>query len=368
MLTLASYINYLLTGKKVVGIGEASGIFPVDKKTNNYDLNKIEIFNNLLNKKLPYSLLDIFPSIVPTGVVAGYLTEEGRDLLDESKELDINIPFVPPEGDMQTGVVSTNAIKTNTGSASIGTSSNINIIISKDISVHEEVNLMLTPNGNTNALIHVSNGTTEINHLFRLFKELLNKFNVDPSDDELYKMMFNSSLKGKIKEGKIYPIDYYSGELVTHLNSGRPLVIKEPDSKMDLANLMLSHIYSLLATIRIGVDILREKEGIKLDSLIGHGGFFKTEYVGQNMLSRALNVPVSTLDSASSGGPYGMAILASYLFYKDKYDLESFLDDLVFKDQKVNTVMASNDEIEDFNLFLDEYKKLFKIEEYSLSI
>ena len=237
-----------------------------------------------------------------------------------------------------------------------------------DISVHEEVNLMLTPNGNTNALIHVSNGTTEINHLFRLFKELLNKFNVDPSDDELFKMMFSSSLKGKIKEGKIYPIDYYSGELVTHLNSGRPLVIKEPDSKMDLANLMLSHIYSLLATIRIGVDILREKEGIKLNSLIGHGGFFKTEYVGQNMLSRALNVPVSTLDSASSGGPYGMAILASYLFYKDKYDLESFLDDIVFKDQKVNTVMASVDEIEDFNLFLDEYKKLFKIEEYSLSI
>ncbi len=367
MSTLAGYFHYLLTGKKVIGIGEASGMFPIDIATKDYDKKMLGTFFELTKDIVPWKVEDIFPSALVAGENAGYLTEAGRDLLDGSHELEIGIPFCPPEGDMGTGMVCTNSLRPGTGNASIGTSSNITLITDHNIGVHTEIDVITTPTGNLAALVHVNNGTSEINAWEKLFKEVASKFNSDVNDGDIYSLMFNACLDGNKESKGIYPIDYLSGEPVTHVNEGKLLLLREPDSKMDLATFMRAHIYSLLGTIRIGVDILRDEEKVKLTKIIGHGGFFKTPRVGELMLSASMGVPVVTLNSAGEGGPYGEALLAAYLLEKkDNESLEDYLEKSIFAGQSSNEEMASTKDIEGFNRFFVNYKKALEVEKSAI--
>lgn len=367
MSTLAGYFHYLLTGEKVVGIGEASGMFPIDIKTKQYNAKMLQIFDDLIKEDVPWKLEEIFPKVLAAGERAGFLTEEGRDLLDESKQLEIGIPFCPPEGDMQTGMVCTNSLNPGTGNASIGTSSNVTIITDHEIGVYKEIDVITTPTGNLAALVHVNNGTSGINAWEKLFKEIASYFKEDVQDGEIYSMMFQAALKGSKDSKGLYPVDYFSGEPVAHVNEGKPILIREPDAKMDLANFVRAHIYSLLGSIRLGCDILTENEDVTIEKIVGHGGFFKTPRVGELMLSAALGCPVITLASAGEGGPYGEALLAAYLAEKEAGEsLEDFLEKKIYAKQDSNMEMASKEGVEGFHAFLANYKLALAIEKATI--
>ena len=361
--TLAGYFHYLLTGEKIVGIGEASGMFPIDEDSKDYDKNMLRRFNALVEEEVPWKIEDIFPHVQLAGQIAGHLTVEGRDLLDPSKELECGVPFCPPEGDMGTGMVCTNSVKAGTGNASIGTSSNVTIVTAADIGVYPEIDVITTPTGVNAALVHVNNGTSEINAWEKLFKEVVATFDDKVSDGQLYQLMFESALKGDPSSKGLYPVDYFSGEPVTRVNEGKLLFLREPNAEMTLPNFMRSHIYSLLGTIRLGIDILREQEGIKVHKIVGHGGFFKIPRVGSLMLSASLDVPVATLPSAGEGGPYGQAILAAYALEKKEGEtLEDYLEERVFKAQESMEVKAEETDVHGFNAFLENYKKALDVE------
>ena len=365
--TLAGYFHYLLTGGKVLGIGEASGVFPIDPVTKDYPVGSLRIFNDLVENEVPWKIEDILPRVLLAGEEAGRLTLEGRDLLDESKELEVGIPFCPPEGDMGTGMVCTNSLAVGSGNASLGTSSNVTLVTGSEIGVYKEIDVIASPSGVPAALVHVNNGTSEINAWERLFKEVINHFDKDVDDGEIYTTLFKSARSCEKDDLGIYPVDYFSGEPVTHVNEGRPLMVRSPDAAMDLPSFMRSHIYALLATIRLGVDILRDGEGVKVTKIVGHGGFFKTKGVGEFFLSAALGVPVLTLPSAGEGGPYGEALLASYLVEKKEGEsLEEYLDKRVFATQESHSELASPKEMERFNSFLVEYRKSLNLERVAI--
>ena len=367
--TLAGYFHYLLTGEKVVGIGEASGMFPIDSKTHQFDEKMLQKFDEIIKNDADWQLIDIFPKVLIAGEKAGKLTKNGSLLLDPSGDLEEGVIFCPPEGDMGTGMVCTNSVLPGTGNSSIGTSSNITLITDRNIGNYPEIDVITTPTGINAALVHVNNGTSEINAWEKLFKEVVNTFNPSINDGDVFNLMFNASLKGRNDSKGILPVDYFSGEPVTGVNEGKLLLIREPDADMNLANFMRSHIYSLLATIRLGVDILREKESVTISKIVGHGGFFKTPVVGQTMLSAALNVPVSTLESAGEGGPYGEALLASYLVEKENNEaLEDYLNNKVFAKQKSIEIIAEKEDVEGFNRFLVQYKKAIQIEKETIKV
>ncbi|MCQ3035928.1 MAG: ATPase [Bacilli bacterium] len=365
--TLCGYIHYLLTGGKVIGIGEASGMFPINEKYLTYDSVMINKFNKLVKDNVPWKIEHIFPKVLVAGQNAGKLTKEGSLLLDPEGDLEVGIPFCPPEGDMGTGMICTNSVGIGTGNSSIGTSSNVTIVTGKDIGLYKEIDVIMTPSGVNAALVHVNNGTGEINAWEKLFKEVINKFNSSVNDVDVYEMMFNAAMEGNKSVKGIYPVDYSTGESITNVNEGKLLLIREPDSEMSLANFVRSHIYSLLGTIRLGVDILKEKEGVQVNKVVGHGGFFKTPMVGNVMLSSALACPIITLPSAGEGGPYGEALLAAYLLEKeDNESLEDYLNNKVFKTQESKSYMATNEDIEGFNVFMNKYKKALNVEKSAI--
>ena len=365
--TLAGYFHYLLTDSKVVGIGEASGIFPIDSSTNDYSEEKLHIFNELVKQEVDWKIKDILPKVLLAGEKAGHLSKKGSLLLDEEGDLLPGSLFCPPEGDMGTGMVCTNTVAEGFGNISIGTSSNLTIITNKDIALYKQIDVITTPEGKNAALVHVNNGTSEINYWEKIFKEVASHFAKDVNDKDLYELLFKSALynNGKIKG--IYPVNYFSGEPVTNFNQGKPLLIREADAEDNLSNFMLSQIYSLLATNRIGLDILRDKEGIKLNKIIGHGGFFKTPMVGELTLSASLNCLAATLPSAGEGGPYGEAILAAYLLQKSEGEsLQHYLENKVFANQEQKEYMAPKEYIDGFEEFLINYKKALKVEEAAI--
>ncbi len=366
--TLAGYFHYLLTGEKVLGIGEASGVFPIDPKTHRYYEGMLAKFDVLVEEKVPWKLIDILPKVLVAGDEAGHLTEEGALLLDPDGDLEPGAPFCPPEGDMGTGMVCTNCLRPGTGNASIGTSSNLTIITDAEIGVYQTIDVITTPTGVNAALVHVNNGTSEINAWERLFKEVVAHFVPDVRDGDLYSLMFNAAKKGDKEAKGLTSVDFLSGEPVAEVNEGKLLSIREPDAEMNLANFMRSHIYSLLAPIRLGADILTEGEGIKLAKIIGHGGFFKTPGVGELLLSSAFNVPVHTLASAGEGGPYGQALLAAYcLEKKEGESLEDYLEERVFRRQKANKFQAEEEDVRGFEEFLKNYRKALSIEKKAIS-
>ena len=357
--TLAGYIHWQLTGEKVMGVGEASGMFPIDSVALDYDDGMVQKFKALTG----VDLRAILPKVLPAGENAGVLTEAGALFLDPTGTLRPGIPVAPCEGDAGTGMVATDSVRVRTGNVSAGTSDFAMIVTDKPLGVHREIDMVTTPDGLPVAMVHCNNCTSDINAWVSLFSEFCELMGVEASKGELFTKLFNKALDGETDCGGLLSYNYFSGEGVTDLNEGRPVFARMQNSRFTLANFMRTHLLSALATLKIGLDILTQTEQVPIDKLYGHGGFFKTPEVGQRMLSAAVGAPVSVMETAGEGGPYGMALLAAYMLWKDEGEtLPDYLDNRVFADAKSVTLMADDKDIAGFNVFLTRYKKALPME------
>ena len=357
--TLAGYIHWRLTGLKVMGVGEASGMFPIDSSTNDYNQEMVAKFNSLTGG----DLLSILPKVLVAGEDAGTLTEDGAKFLDPSGDLKAGIPIAPCEGDAGTGMVATNSVRVYTGNVSAGTSDFAMVVVDHDLGVHREIDMVTTPAGAPVAMVHCNNCTSDINAWVNLFDQFAELFGAQISKNDLYTKLFQVALKGDPDCGGLLSYNYFSGEGVTDLDEGRPLFARTPNCNFTLANFMRTHLLSALATLKIGMDILQGAENVRIDKLYGHGGFFKTPEVGQKMLSAAVNAPVSVMETAGEGGPYGMALLVSYMINKESGEtLPDYLDNKVFAGAKSVSVMADESDVAGFAAFLDKYKNALPVE------
>ena len=357
--TLASYIHWRLTGRKVIGIGDAAGIFPIDSEALDYDQKKVELFDGLIaDKGYPWKLRDVLPEVLVAGQEAGVLTKEGAAFLDESGTLKEGIPMCPPEGDAGTGMVATNSVALRTGNISAGTSTFAMIVLEKPLSkLYREIDMVTTPSGFAVAMSHANNGTSDLNAWVNLFKEFSELMGYKADMGELFGKLYTNSLKGDPDCGGLLAYGYLSGEGVTHINEGRPLFARTPDAKFTLANFMRSHLYTSLGAVKLGLDILLKDEGVKVDRIMGHGGFFKTPGVGQRYLAAAVNAPVTCMETASEGGPWGMALLAAYMIDgKKDGTLEEYLEKRIFSSQAGTTIEPDPAEVEGFEVFTQHYK------------
>ena len=357
--TLAGYIHWRLTGEKLMGIGEASGMFPIDSEKLDYDEGMLEKFRALTGT----DLRAILPGIRLAGESGGTLTEEGARFLDPVGTLQAGIPVAPCEGDAGTGMVATDSVRVRTGNVSAGTSDFAMIVTEKAPGVHREIDMVTTPSGLPVAMVHCNNCTSDINAWVNLFSEFAEMMGLKAEKGELFTRLFRKALEGEKDCGGLLSYNYFSGEGVTDLDEGRPMFLRTPDSRFTLANFMRTHLLSALATLKIGLDILTRTEQVRIDRLYGHGGFFKTPEVGQRMLSAAVGAPVSVMETAGEGGPYGMALLAAYMLRKEPGEtLEDYLDQKVFAGARSSTLMADEDDIAGFSSFLERYRKLLPVE------
>ncbi|MCT2535404.1 FGGY-family carbohydrate kinase [Aquibacillus koreensis] len=363
--TLAGYVHWKLTGKKVLGVGEASGMFPIDLETKRFNKTMINQFDELVAPNdFQWKLEDILPEVVVAGEQAGVLTEEGAKLLDPSGELEAGIPLCPPEGDAGTGMVATNSIAKRTGNVSAGTSAFAMVVLEKDLSkVHPEIDLVTTPNGDLVAMAHSNNCSSDLNAWVGLFEEFSQVMGVAVDTNKLYETLFKQALQGDPDGGGLLSYGYLSGEHMTHFEEGRPLFVRSSGSNFNLANFMRTHLFTAFGAMKIGMDILINEEKVQLDEVLGHGGLFKTEGVGQSILAAAFNVPVSVMETAGEGGAWGIALLGSYMINKkDGETLETYLNDNVFANQSVKTVSPDPKDVEGFEQFMTRYKNGLAIE------
>jgi sugar (pentulose or hexulose) kinase len=363
--TLAGYVHWKLTGQKVLGVGDASGVFPIDSKTNNYDASKVELFNERLKvENIAWKLPDVLPKVLVAGDAAGVLSEEGAQLLDPTAQLQRGIPLCPPEGDAGTGMVATNSVAERTGNVSAGTSVFAMIVLEKELSkLHPEIDMVTTPSGKPVAMAHSNNCTSDLNAWIGLFREFVDALGVEISQSKLFEILYKKSLTGDADGGGLLAYNYVSGEPITHFEEGRPLFVRSPDSRFSLSNFMRVHLFSALGTLKIGMDILFEEEQVKIDKILGHGGFFKTEEVGQKMMAAAINVPVSVMETAGEGGAWGIALLASYMLRKKANEpLEAYLSNKVFAGDNSTTIAPDQGDVKGFTAFMERYKEGIAIE------
>lgn len=356
--TLEGFVHWLLTGRKVIGIGEASGMFPVDPETKMYHAHMLERFNQILREKdLPFRLESILPEILVAGEDAGRLTEEGARILDPSGNLNSGVPFCPPEGDAGTGMVATNSIRRRTGNVSAGTSVFAMIVLEGELKrAYPEIDLVTTPVGDLVGMVHCNNCTSDINGWVSLFGEFAALAGVDIPKWKLYDMLYFQAEKGDKDCGGLLSYNYVSCENVTNVEAGRPMFVRTSESKFNLANTMRTHLYSAFGALKAGCDIMLKEEGVRLDRITGHGGLFKTERVGQSILAAAINAPVTVMKTAGEGGAWGMAILANYLITKEKGEsLEAYLDEKVFKGQEGVTLAPDPADVAGFEEFAKRY-------------
>lgn len=357
--TLAGYIHWMLSGEKVLGIGEASGMFPIDSTIFDYDQKMLAQFDELIaSKGFGWKLAEILPKVLVAGEKAGTLTEAGAKLLDPSGNLKAGIPMCPPEGDAGTGMVATNAVKVRTGNISAGTSIFSMVVTEKALSkVHEEIDMVTTPDGYPVAMVHCNNCTSDLNAWVNLFDEFAGKFGMKIDKNELYGTLYREALTAETDCGGLISYNYFSGEPVTGLNAGRPMFVRTPDAKFSLANFMRSNLYSAMATLKIGNDILLKEENVKVDALMGHGGLFKTPVVGQQLMAAAFNSPVTVMDTASEGGAWGMAVLAAYMQEKgDGETLPEYLSNRIFAGQTGTTIAPKAEDVAGFDAYVARYK------------
>ena len=363
--TLAGYVHWRLTGQKVLGVGEASGMFPIDSTTNDYDKSMMAQFDELLKAEtISWKLEDILPKVLVAGDAAGALTEEGARLLDPSGGLQAGIPLCPPEGDAGTGMVATNSIAERTGNVSAGTSVFAMIVLEKALSkLYPEIDMVTTPTGKPVAMVHSNNCTSDLNAWVDVFQEFTKALGVTISESQLYETLYKQGLHGDADGGGLLAYNYVSGEHITHMEEGRPLFVRTPESRFTLSNFMRTHLFSSLGALKIGMDILFEGENVKIDQLLGHGGFFKTKEVGQKMMAAAMNVPVSVMETAGEGGAWGIALLAAYMLHKTVNEpLEAYLSEKVFAGQAGSTLAPDPKDVEGFAVFMERYKKGIGIE------
>ncbi|MBQ9662837.1 MAG: FGGY-family carbohydrate kinase [Oscillospiraceae bacterium] len=363
--TLAGYIHWQLTGEKVMGVGEASGMFPIDSSVCDYDADMLQKFKDLTGT----DLRGILPKVLPAGADGGRLTEAGSRFLDPSGALQAGIPVAPCEGDAGTGMTATNSVRVRTGNVSAGTSDFAMIVADHPLGVHREIDMVTTPDGLPVAMVHCNNCTSDINAWVRLFEEFAGLFGMEVDRGRLFTGLFQVALQGDPDCGGLLSFNYFSGEGVTDLDEGRPVFARTPDAKFTLANFMRTHLLSALATLKIGMDILTRTEQVQIDKLYGHGGFFKTPEVGQRMLSAAVASPVSVMETAGEGGPYGMALLAAYMLWRDEGEsLPDYLDNKVFAHAKSSTLMAAKEDVDGFNAFLARYQKALPLERKAIEV
>ena len=363
--TLAGYIHWRLTGEKLMGVGEASGMFPIDSQKLDYDENMVQKFKALSG----IDLRAILPKVLPAGANAGKLTEAGALFLDPTGALRPGIPVAPCEGDAGTGMVATNSVRVRTGNVSAGTSDFAMIVTDKPLGVHREIDMVTTPDGLPVAMVHCNNCTSDINAWVGLFSEFCELMGMETNKGELFTKLFRIALEGDADCGGLLSYNYFSGEGVTDLDEGRPVFARTPDARFTLANFMRTHLLSALATLKIGLDILTQTERVEIDKLYGHGGFFKTPEVGQRMLSAAVGAPVSVMETAGEGGPYGMALLAAYMLWKDEGEsLPDYLDGKVFAGASSSTLTADEADREGFTAFLERYRRALPVERCAVEV
>ncbi len=364
--TLAGYVHWKLTGRKVLGVGDASGMFPIDSVTNGYDNNALDVFKRLTaDKNYGWTLENIYPEVLAAGDEAGCLSGEGARLLDPSGTLKAGIPLCPPEGDAGTGMVATNSVAPRTGNVSAGTSIFAMIVLEKALSKHYlEIDMVTTPSGKPVAMVHCNSCTSDLDAWMGMFGEVLAAFGSTPAKSALYDTLYNKAMEGAADGGGMISFNYYSGEPITDTEDGRPLFVRRPDSSMSLAAFMRVLLYSTVATLKIGMDILTEKENVRVEQLLGHGGLFKTKAVGQHIMADALDVPVSVMESAGEGGAWGIALLAAFLRRTDSgQTLERFLEANVFASASGETVEPDKVGRAGFLAFMDGYIKALPVQQ-----
>ena len=356
--TLAGYIHWKLSGEKVLGVGEASGMFPIDSEKCDFNRRMVGQFDELIKDQgFGWKLEEILPKVLSAGEKAGVLTEEGARLLDPTGNLEAGIPMCPPEGDAGTGMVATNSVAVRTGNVSAGTSIFAMVVMEGELSkVHEEIDMVTTPDGSPVAMVHCNNCTSDLNAWVNLFGEFAESFGIKADKNELFGTLYRKALEADKDCGGLMAYNYFSGEPITGFDEGRPLFARTPDSHFTLANFMRTHLYSALATLKIGLDILLKEEKVTVDSITGHGGLFKTPVVGQSMMAAAMNAPVTVMDTASEGGAWGMAVLAAFMEEKEENEtLTSYLAEKIFAGQTGTTIAPNPEDVAGFDAFIKKY-------------
>ena len=364
VITLAGYIHWKLTGEKVVGVGEASGMFPIDIATGQFNARMVQQFDELVAGKYDWKLEDVLPAVYTAGQQAGILTEEGAKLLDPTGTLQAGVPLCPPEGDAGTGMAATNSVAQRTGNVSAGTSVFGMIVMEKELSrVYNEIDLVTTPDGSLVAMVHCNNCTSDLNAWVNLFKEYSELMGMKVDMNELYGSLYRKALEGDDDCGGLLAYNYFSGEHVTGFNEGRPLFVRTPDARFNLANFMRTHLFTSLGALKTGLDILLKEENVQVDEILGHGGLFKTKGVGQSILAAAIDAPVSVMATAGEGGAWGIALLASYMINKGAEEsLAAFLDTKVFAGQKGEKLEPVEKDVKGFDAFMKRYSAGLAIE------
>lgn len=363
--TLEGFIHWKLSGKKVIGVGEASGMFPVDLKTNNYNQKMLNKFSDLVSDyNLPWEINEILPQPLLAGENAGKLTIEGANLLDPTGTLKPGSLMCPPEGDAETGMVATNSIAERTGNVSAGTSVFAMVVLEDELSkAHPELDLVMTPTGKLVAMAHSNNCSSNLDKWINIFQEAVESLGFKVDKNTLYETLYNKALEGDKDCGGLLAYGYLSGEHITGFEEGRPLFTMESDSNFNLANFMRVNLQSALGAMKLGMDILIKEENVKLDKMLGHGGLFKTEGVAQKFMAAAVNAPVSVMETAGEGGAWGIALLASYhLNKKECQTLEKYLNQNIFTDQNEKVIEPDPADVKGFEKFMQRYEAGLSIE------
>lgn len=369
--TLDGYIHWQLTGEKVLGVGSASGMFPVDSDTKDYYTSMIEKFDEMAAAKgMPWKVENLLPKVLLAGDNAGVLTAEGAKKLDPTGTLQPGCPLCPPEGDAGTGMAATNSVKQRTGNVSAGTSVFAMIVLEKALKeVHEEIDMVTTPSGDTVAMVHCNNCTSDLNAWVNVFKEFAESFGMEVDMNKLFGTLYNKALEGDKDCGGLLAYNYFSGEHITGFEEGRPMFVRTPDSKFNLANFMRANLYTSLGALKVGLDILLKEEGVAVDRITGHGGLFKTKGVGQKILAGAMDATVSVMKTAGEGGAWGIALLASYMIQKEEGEsLADYLQNKVFGGDEGEKMDPDPEDVKGFDEFIKRYKAGFPIERAAIDV
>lgn len=367
--TLSGYIHWQLTGQRVLGIGDASGMFPINIQDKDFDSGMIEKFDELVKDKgYPWKLRQIMPRVLTAGEDAGVLTEEGAKRLDPSGALEAGIPVCPPEGDAGTGMAATNSVAVRTGNVSAGTSVFAMIVLEKELSkVHTEIDMVTTPSGSLVAMAHANNCTSDLNAWVSIFREFSEAMGMKVDMNQLFGTLYNKALEGDPDCGGLLSYGYYSGENIIPVDEGRPVFVRTPESRFNLANFMRTHLYAALGALKIGMDILVKEEKIQIDKILGHGGLFKTPGVGQRIMAAAMQAPVSVMETAGEGGAWGIALLAAYEVLREEDEtLESYLADKVFAGNEGVRMEPDAGDVVGFETFIERFKNGLSIEQEAI--
>ena len=369
--TLAGFVHFKLSGCKVLGVGDASGMFPIDSKTGTYDEAMLNTFDAMIKEKnFPWNIREILPKVLSAGENAGNLTDEGAKLLDVDGDLSSGILMCPPEGDAGTGMVATNSVLVETGNISAGTSVFAMIVLKENMkNLHKEIDMVTTPTGDPVAMVHCNNCTSEINAWVKLFDEFGKLMGKEFDRGELFEKLYGVALSGDKDCGGLISYNYFSGEPVTGFSKGSPLFVRSAEDSFTLPNFMRMHLYSALAALKVGLDILTVEEKVTVKKMYGHGGFFKTPKAGQTVASAAIGSPVCVMETAGEGGAWGIALLALYMVEKkEQQTLASYLEDVIFAGSTGSELLADQADMDGFNAFMKKYVDALKVEKAAVDL